>query len=185
MEIENPYNPAVLSVCRESRAIALKHCRLCFGTTNVYADLSLDVLYFGHHWYDNIGEPGNNLLKWCKWSVGSGRELEHELEINIKADLEQIAHVAILSKHWLPDFFARRTAPYTGVQAQAGIKLFSNLKQFSIVTRQRYDWFYGTPYYYEFTADTNQCWESRIEKEFLTMDLTDEEKKHGVRTLLL
>jgi hypothetical protein len=40
-------NPAALSVCRESRRIALKRYRLCFGTPNVYADLEIDILYFG------------------------------------------------------------------------------------------------------------------------------------------
>ncbi|KAF4628802.1 hypothetical protein G7Y89_g9349 [Cudoniella acicularis] len=43
----NPPNPAVLSACRESQEVALKRYRLCFGTHNVYANLDVDILYFG------------------------------------------------------------------------------------------------------------------------------------------
>jgi 2EXR family/SAP domain len=39
-------NPSALSVCRESRKIALQRYRLCFGTPNVYADLTRDILFF-------------------------------------------------------------------------------------------------------------------------------------------
>ncbi len=40
-------NPAALSVCRESREIALKRYHLAFGTHNIYADWDIDILYFG------------------------------------------------------------------------------------------------------------------------------------------
>lgn len=41
-----PPNPLALSVCRESREVALRKYRLCFGTTNVYANLDTDIIFF-------------------------------------------------------------------------------------------------------------------------------------------
>lgn len=49
-EHDNESNPVALSVCRESRHVALQKYRLCFGTPNIYADLNSDILYFGSHW---------------------------------------------------------------------------------------------------------------------------------------
>jgi hypothetical protein len=38
-------NPAALSVCRESRKIALQRYRWCFRTPNVYTDLKPDIIF--------------------------------------------------------------------------------------------------------------------------------------------
>lgn len=47
---DNQDNPALLSVCQQSRKVALEKYRLVFGTSNVYADLSCDILYLGSGW---------------------------------------------------------------------------------------------------------------------------------------
>jgi hypothetical protein len=61
---DNHPNPTALSVCRESRAIALKKYRLCFGTPNIYANLSgRDILYFGRRW-DNFQDLFGELKRW-------------------------------------------------------------------------------------------------------------------------
>jgi hypothetical protein len=62
-KIHHTPNLAALSVCQESRRIALKRYRLCFGTPNVYADLDIDILYFG---------PWESKSKHCWGRFGSG-----------------------------------------------------------------------------------------------------------------
>lgn len=57
--------PAALDVCRESRYIALQRYRLCFGTTNIYADLDTDILYFGPSYKGLLGN-GGKLWGWIE-----------------------------------------------------------------------------------------------------------------------
>lgn len=57
--------PAALDVCRESRHIALQRYRLCFGTTNIYADLDIDILYFGPAYNGMLGR-GGKLWGWVE-----------------------------------------------------------------------------------------------------------------------
>jgi hypothetical protein len=85
-------NPAALSTCRTSRVAALKRYRLCFGTTNVYADLSGgDVLYFGQ-WDECLVLS----VFWIWWRKPSDMDDSMPVfEPSIRADLEEIRHIAI------------------------------------------------------------------------------------------
>ncbi|TVY52045.1 hypothetical protein LCER1_G008624 [Lachnellula cervina] len=62
---QQPPKPAALDVCRESRYIALQRYRLVFGTTNIYADLDTDILYFGPAYTGSLGNAGK-LWGWVE-----------------------------------------------------------------------------------------------------------------------
>jgi hypothetical protein len=85
-------NPAALSTCRASRAAALKRYRLCFGTTNVFADLlGGDVLYFGR-WDECLVLS----VFWIWWRKPSDMDDSMPVfEPSIRADLEEVRHIAI------------------------------------------------------------------------------------------
>jgi hypothetical protein len=171
MQKENHFNPVTLSVCRESRAVTLKHYRLCFGTTNIYADLSRDVLYFDHSWWNQF--LGLNSM-WRRIGSVHNRYVDFELDDNVKADLQQINHIAFLSNSWID-----ADNPIAGESLRSDFKLFPGLKDLSIVTEQDYD-YSGTPGYVEFTADVTQGWEAKLKTGFLTMNLNDAEKKNDL-----
>jgi hypothetical protein len=149
-ENDNPYNPAALSICRESREVALKHYRLCFGTTNLYADLSLDALYFGEDWWDQIfgsGAPGDgNLFKWHVRSGLQNRLPNQEYKDNVNASLQQATHLAFLSNFWSRFGNLHRSGAALRADAKA---VFQKLTQLSLVTRQERD-SYGSPGSVEF-----------------------------------
>lgn len=88
-------NPAALSVCRESRDIALKTYRLCFGTPNVYADLKIDILYFGPWYFFDMSK----FLRWRWYSrYAPGPQT---FDPPVKADLELVQRVGInYAKGW-------------------------------------------------------------------------------------
>jgi hypothetical protein len=80
----------MLSVCRESRSVALKKFKLCLGTPNVYADFSGgDILYFGPLW----GNHGRVLGRFGQLSeVWSNPALVSEIK--------QISRVALRNTIW-------------------------------------------------------------------------------------
>jgi hypothetical protein len=78
---DNQLNPAALSTCQESRSVALKRYRLCFGTPNVYADLpGGDILHFGQSYDSRASGNYGNLLKWSIWDASSVAWVNRELE---------------------------------------------------------------------------------------------------------
>jgi hypothetical protein len=85
-------NPAALSVCRESRRIALQRYRLCFGTPNVYADLGIDILYFGP-WERRSSQFWEFFWQWYERIPGGNSELT-SLRPEVVADLELVKYVA-------------------------------------------------------------------------------------------
>jgi hypothetical protein len=87
-------------VCRESRTIALRRYKLCFGTNNIYADLPggdvlfLDPVDLRWNWTSRTDRPGP-----------SGRRIRGEttnqtLSDAVRADLASVKHVAIPYKLW-------------------------------------------------------------------------------------
>ena len=92
-------NPSTLSVCRESRAIALRRYKLCFGTDNIYADLpGGDILFL---------DPADLRWNWTSRCVRpglSGRirgEITQEtLSDAVRTDLASVKHVAIPYNVW-------------------------------------------------------------------------------------
>lgn len=94
-----PPNPAALSVCRESRAIALKRYKLCFGTTNIYADLpGGDIVH--------LNDPVLN-LEWDETSTTKRNGRTHrttpvrkKLCDDVIGDLAAITHVTLPSQVW-------------------------------------------------------------------------------------
>jgi hypothetical protein len=83
-------NPAALEVCRESRDVALTRYRLCFASTNIYADLDIDILFFGPwqhlHWdYLSLRDTMN----WL------GSFDDKELHPEVKSDLDRVQRIGI------------------------------------------------------------------------------------------
>lgn len=89
-------NPAALSVCQESRRIALKRYRLCFGSPNVYANLEIGILYFGV-WEKASHFGWESFWEWPRRKEGPDHEEEYEnitLRPDVVADLEQVKRLA-------------------------------------------------------------------------------------------
>jgi hypothetical protein len=150
---------------------------LCFGTTNIYADLSLGVLYFGEDWWDQIfgsGAPGDgNLFKWRVWSGLQNRLLNQEFKDNVKANLQQTTHLASLSNYWSRFGILHRSGAALRADAKA---VFQKLTQLSLVTRQEHD-SYDAPGSVEFMNDMTQSWGNEFQQQFLTLASNDEIKK--------
>ncbi|KUJ06462.1 uncharacterized protein LY89DRAFT_409294 [Mollisia scopiformis] len=117
---DSPPNPVALSVCRESRHVALLRYRLCFGTTNIYADLARDVLYFGSRWRDFrtfVLREGHDVFK-CIANPGvlniyHGERWKPALSFSdtITADLKVVQRLAVASRIWaVPYYRGRRRA---------------------------------------------------------------------------
>lgn len=114
---DNLPNPAALSACRESRAVALKRYRLCFGAPNLYADLpGGDILHFGVHWKfaEWVFGKGGILLNWVELPNGDADILyeefddleEHKpwkhqtLSAAVVADLMAVKRIAVRKRIW-------------------------------------------------------------------------------------
>lgn len=95
-------NPAALSLCRRSRAIALQRYKLCFGTPDVYADLSGgDVLYF---------EPDHIIWDWVSFPDENDTPGQaHSLSATVRTDLASVKHVAVSYQQWIS--FAKSPTP--------------------------------------------------------------------------
>ncbi|KUJ24527.1 uncharacterized protein LY89DRAFT_727551 [Mollisia scopiformis] len=87
-------NPAALSVCRESRQIALQWYRLCFGTQNIYADLNIDILFFGPWDVTDFG----TFWEWDEYKSGGPGGLTNiihkTLQPEVAADLKKVQRLA-------------------------------------------------------------------------------------------
>lgn len=112
-------NPAALGVCRSFRNVALEFYRLCFGTTNVYADLpGGDILCFGHMATSMksslAGETSmDNPLHIADIRHGDG-ELPLLIAPSLASELRQVTNIALGrdtislliddygSTHWTP-----------------------------------------------------------------------------------
>ncbi|CZR58348.1 uncharacterized protein PAC_08240 [Phialocephala subalpina] len=129
---DNPPNPAALSTCRESRAVALKRYRLCFGAPNLYADLpGGDILHFGVHWEfcEWVFRDGGVLLNWVEKDGDShscdpltedfGDYVDDNswkrcaLSAPVVADLKVVKHIAIREQIWQE--YSQRITWYSGL----------------------------------------------------------------------
>lgn len=85
-------NPAALSVCQESREVALTKYQLCFGTPNVYMNFAIDVFFFGAwHPFEMSGFWKRKLRRtadeiWVSESL---------LDPVVKMDLEKVQRIGI------------------------------------------------------------------------------------------
>lgn len=84
-------NPSALRVCRESREIALTRYRLCFGTPNVYANLEIDILYFGPWYTLDLDE----MWEWIQRAGDAHPFVTYTLNPAVKADLEKVQRIGI------------------------------------------------------------------------------------------
>ncbi len=116
----------------------------------------------------------SSVFKWRKFNPFSGRYFDAEYNDGVKADLQQIAHVAMHNMVWRVSGYTR-----TGALLRADFGLFPGMKELSLVTQHKTD-LYGIPGYVELTDDATHPWEAKIRTEFLTTNLTDEEKKNRV-----
>ena len=85
-----PAKPAALDVCRESRHVALKRYRLCFGTTNIFANLDIDILYFGAPYDGRLGRGG----KLWGWVERDTSDVVVYPSPEVTADLQRVTRVA-------------------------------------------------------------------------------------------
>ncbi|KAG4443768.1 hypothetical protein IFR05_000759 [Cadophora sp. M221] len=93
-ESVRPPNPVTLRVCRESREVALRRYKLCFGTPNVYADFpGGDIIYFDSY-----------MIPW-KWTLSNSRSrrrsVPQTLSPEIRAELATVVHMALSHRLWI------------------------------------------------------------------------------------
>jgi hypothetical protein len=112
---DNHPNPIALSICRESRNVALRRYRLCFNTHNVYADLEGgDTLYFGSNCLDidDLFGKGGTL-----WKVSPG----------FIAELKEVTRLGLSNNVW--DFYGF-DAYRDGVEELGGSVLRKDMEEF-------------------------------------------------------
>ncbi|KAH7317269.1 hypothetical protein BKA65DRAFT_111845 [Rhexocercosporidium sp. MPI-PUGE-AT-0058] len=127
-EHDNQPNPVALSVCLESRRVALTRYRLCFGTPNIYADLNSDILYFGSHWRDAY------VCRWNEeelpWSPTSPYPAE-ALEGSLLNDWLHVKRIAL--RHFMWDTWAQSGGLYAGMGLRRTLKQFVSLEELILV----------------------------------------------------
>jgi hypothetical protein len=112
-EHDNESNPVALSVCRESRHVALRKYHLCFGTPNIYADLSSDILYFGSHWRRTdmfLRDTSGGRSWWLEIAMGAHDDMPDA----VVADLDNVKYLAVRHRMWEP--FLKIWGESAGVQ---------------------------------------------------------------------
>lgn len=173
----NPSNPVLLSVSREARDVALRHYRLAFGTSNIYADLSLDILYFGAGWCHQVLGPGYNVCVFDAWNKKLNRRVPAKMKDEVIEDCKKIQRVALLSTLWRTRL--RRVVPHeTGAILRAeALEVFPSLERLSLVAWEEES--FGTPGYIEFMESARE-YEGELATEFATSDFSEEEKVKGV-----
>ncbi|KUJ06946.1 uncharacterized protein LY89DRAFT_372847 [Mollisia scopiformis] len=167
-EHDNKPNPAALTVCRESREIALRRYRLCFGTPNIYADLTSDILYFGSNW-DCVNVFRNGVVAWASWIKTAMRARGQEMPNVLISDLQQVKNLALPRRMW--DMI---THLGTGDRVSAGIELrrklilWVSLKQLILVEDDKKDvdmLFSLTPGHTIFEDSTHPCEDAELARE--------------------
>jgi hypothetical protein len=207
-------NPAALSVCRESRHIALQKYRLCFGTPNAYADFEIDIFYFGP-WYIL------DLVGFWSWTVCMEPFVEFTQEFAIethnaavKTDLELVQRVGIKHKEGrqeYDDFIDSPRYPIArgGYGLRRDLRGFKSLKEVLLsdgsCNENFRHWEPGHTVVSDFDvkleepdwdnmSDDDSCdsfeeqlrqRSERVFSDFRTKNLTAEEEEHGVPEIKL
>jgi hypothetical protein len=129
---DNNQNPAALFACQESRAVALKRYRLCFGTSQVYADLAgEDILFFGLGWSLQDSFTANGAL----WRLATKCDLGEQGHSSALADLRLVKRIA-LSPHMLKDYnYEAGWFSGNGSDLRVDLQRFSALKELLLVSR--------------------------------------------------
>lgn len=131
-----PPNPAALSTCRQSRFVALKRFKLCFGTTNIYADLAGgDMLYMS-----------NPSISW-KWTLTTRRAgqrhysepVDKVLCEDVVRDLESVKHVILPATFWRRSTVPTRTIMSDGVYTRNSLSRLKSLERVSLVSDPKFD----------------------------------------------
>lgn len=124
-----PPNPAALGVCRESRFVALKRFKLCFGTTNIYANLpGGDMLYMSNpdiHW------------KWTQSFMLSGQRRSTQpahkaLCEDVVRDLESVKHVILSATFWRRSLVPMTTMCADGIYTRNCLSKLKSLERVSL-----------------------------------------------------
>lgn len=142
---DNLPNPAALSVCRESRSVALERYSLSFGSSNLYSDLvGGDTLYLGR-FFRGRGTYEDSLTTldsffWIRFDsrlIGLPR-IPNEISKALKADLRLVKRIAL--KTWTWRAYQRKDHQYTGNhlpyvprQLWEDLKDFPNLEELLLV----------------------------------------------------
>jgi hypothetical protein len=133
-------NPVALKICKESRRVAKRRYKLCFGTGNVYADLmGGDVLYFGPECCggDFLDTPWEFLSEIIWPEAGTEpRRVMKSLSEELVRDLESVRHLAIWRNLWNTQDYTRFTyAPqgYTnGEMLRKRLRQWKGLERISL-----------------------------------------------------
>jgi hypothetical protein len=126
-------NPAQLSTCHESRRIALKRYKLCFGTTNIYADLAGgDIVYC-------VGEtklPSWSFPTYTRREVGQHLPSDYvythkPISEDIKNDLLNIQHIALSRECW--NRYISGYSRNDGRMLRKELRMYEGLKRVTLV----------------------------------------------------
>ncbi|KUJ15149.1 uncharacterized protein LY89DRAFT_685960, partial [Mollisia scopiformis] len=142
---DNPENPALLYVSRETRNVARERYHLVFGTTNVYADLSCDTLYFNSRWYNLSGLLGDYSSIFTGYKVAHGW---NHTSPKLLSDLEEVVNLALPRGCW--ETYASTSHNSTrngGVLRSHADKIFRGLQHLMLVQEDTDD----GPYRFQFT----------------------------------
>lgn len=128
---DNPANPAALFTCQESRAVALERYRLCFGTTNVFADLSGgDILYFSNRLTNVIEFLRDSSSIW-RWKMENNKKKEPK---KVSSDLRKIKHLALHPDCW-GRYRTRARGIVDGGNLRTDLRGFDKLERLLLVER--------------------------------------------------
>ncbi|CZR62374.1 uncharacterized protein PAC_12271 [Phialocephala subalpina] len=131
-----PPNPAALSTCSESRFVALKRFKLCFGTTNIYADLSGgDMLY--------MSNP-DITWKWTQTTKRAGQRRHSEpvkkvLCEDVVGDLDSVKHVILPATFWRRTSVPIMTTLADGTYTRNCLSKLKSLERVSLVIDPKFD----------------------------------------------
>lgn len=128
-----PPNPAALSTCRESRAIALKRYKLCFGTTNVYADLpGGDILYLD--WPELSWEWNYSVTTMRDGRRTTTAPVRKKLCDDVVKDLQAVTHIILPSQCWHRSSVPISTSISDGHYTRRMLQKFKSLKRVSLAS---------------------------------------------------
>ncbi|KAE8450554.1 hypothetical protein EG329_006285 [Mollisiaceae sp. DMI_Dod_QoI] len=131
-----PPNPATLFTCRESRTVALRRFKLCFGTANVFGDLpGGDVLYMI-----------NSYISW-EWNETTSRSgqrhrsktVHKKLCEDVVRDLEAVKHVVLPGSFWRRSKAPKWVVIGDGRSMRSSLKKLKSLERVSLIDDSRGD----------------------------------------------